>query len=157
MTDIQERQELEGKIKQCDLNLLAISKDKSEPDEKFRAGYIQRRELLRQYRMKYGLEAQYLLCDHLNEARKDYVKLLELEAQNKDLKAKIEELTRENNNAKKEQKKAEGELEAVKKKQAEQWLRMLLCVTSVLTLSTTGAQQKVDPKNDCVKPMKVYY
>lgn len=79
-----------------------------------------------------------------------------LEAQNKELKAKVEELTRENNNAKKEQKKAEGELEAVKKKQAEQWVRMLLCVISTLTLSTTGAQ-KVDQKGDSVKPMKVYY
>ena len=79
-----------------------------------------------------------------------------LEAQNKDLKAKVEELTRENNNAKKEQKKAEGELEAVKKKQAEQWLIMLLCVISTLTLSTTSTQQKVDQKYDSVKPMKVY-
>ena len=76
-----------------------------------------------------------------------------LEAQNKDLKAKVEELTRENNNAKKEQKKAEGELEAVKKKQAEQWMITLLCVISTLTSSTTGAQQKVDPKNDSVKPI----
>ena len=83
--------------------------------------------------------------------------LLELlKAQNKELKAKVEELTRENNNAKKEQKKAEGELEAVKKKQAEQWVRMLLCVISTLTLSTTGSQ-KVDQKDDSVKPMKVYY
>lgn len=142
MTDIQERLELEGKIKQCDLKMLASSKDKSEPDEEFRAAYLQRRELLRQYRMKYGLEARYLLCDQLIEARKVYVKLLELEAQNKDLKAKVEELTRENNN--------------VKKKQAEQWLIMLLCVISTLTLSTTGAQ-KVDQKYDSVKPMKVYY
>lgn len=139
MTDIQERLELEGKIKQCDLNLFAISKDKSEPDEEFRAGYIQRCELLRQYRRKYGLEAQYLLCDQLDEARKAYVKLLELlEVQNKDLKAKVEELTRENNNAKKEQ--------------AEQWVRMLLCVISTLTLSTMGAQ-KVYQKNDSVKPI----
>ena len=76
-----------------------------------------------------------------------------LEAQNKDLKAKVEELTRENNNAKKGQKKAEGELEAVKKKQAEQWMITLLCVISTLTSSTTGAQQKVDPKNGSVKPI----
>lgn len=82
------------------------------------------------------------------------VELLELlKAQNKELKAKVEELTRENNNAKKEQKKAEGELEAVKKKQAEQWMITLLCVISTLTSSTTGAQQKVDPKNDSVKPI----
>nr|DAH28788.1 MAG TPA: alanyl-tRNA synthetase [Caudoviricetes sp.] len=71
-----------------------------------------------------------------------------LEAQNKDLKAKVEELTMKNNNA-------EDELETVKKKQAEQeqWLTMLLCVISTLTSSTTGAQQKVDPKNDSVKPI----
>lgn len=80
-----------------------------------------------------------------------------LEAQNKELKAKVEELTRENNNAKNEQKKAEGELEAVKKKQAEQWMITLLYVISTLTSSTTGAQQKVDSRNDCVKPIKVYY
>lgn len=75
-----------------------------------------------------------------------------LEAQNKDLKAKVEELTMKNNNA-------EDELETVKKKQAEQWQWMitLLSVISTLTSSTTGAQQKVDPRNDCVKPMKVYY
>lgn len=65
-----------------------------------------------------------------------------LEAQNKDLKAKVEELTRENNN--------------IKKKQAEQWVRMLLCVISTLTLSTTSTQ-KVDQKDDNIKPMKVYY
>lgn len=74
MTDIQERQELEDKIKQCDLNLFAISKDKSEPDEEFRAVYLQRDELLRQYRRKYGLEAQHQLCSQLDEARKAYVK-----------------------------------------------------------------------------------
>lgn len=65
-----------------------------------------------------------------------------LEAQNKDLKAKVEELTRENNN--------------IKKKQAEQWVRMLLCVISTLTLSTTSTQ-KVDQKDDNIKPMKVFY
>lgn len=80
-----------------------------------------------------------------NEALR--VKLLE--AQNKDLKAKVEELTRENNNA-------EDELEAVKKKQAEQWLIMFLCVISTLTLSTTDTQ-KINQKDESVKPMKVYY
>lgn len=59
----------------------------------------------------------------------------------------------ENNNAKNEQKKAESELEAIKKKQAEQWVAMLLCAISTLTLSTTGVQ-KVDPKDDCVKPWR---
>lgn len=35
--DDRERQEMKDKIKQCDLNMLASSKDKSEPDEEFRA------------------------------------------------------------------------------------------------------------------------
>lgn len=92
-----------------------------------------------------------------NEALRVKLGQLELlEARNKDLKIKVEELTRKKNNAKKEQKKAEAELEAVKKKQAEQWLRMLLCVISTLTLSTTDAQQKVDQKYDSIKPMKVF-
>lgn len=75
-----------------------------------------------------------------NEALRVKLEQLELlEAQNKDLKAKVEELTRENNN--------------VKKKQAEQWMRMLLCVISTFTLSTTSTQ-KVDQKDDNIKPMK---
>lgn len=72
--DDRERQELEDKIKQCDMKLFAISKDKSEPDEEFRAIYLQRDELLRQYRRKYGMEVQHQLCSQLDEARKDYVK-----------------------------------------------------------------------------------
>lgn len=198
--DDRERQELEDKIKQCDLNMFASSKDKSEPDEEFRTIYLHRCELLRQYREKYGKEAEEQLRDQLDEARNAYVKqyvsegllksqngqinelkkqLSEMEAtvnahaheimdikrhildelykfptvelwellkaQSKELKSKVEELTRENNNVKKEQ------------KQAEQWMITLLCVISTLTSSTTGAQQKVDPRNDCVKPMKVYY
>ena len=70
MTDIEE---LEDKIKQCDLNMFASSKDKSEPDEEFRAVYLQRCELLRQYREKYGKKAEYQLRDQLEEARKAYV------------------------------------------------------------------------------------
>lgn len=70
MTD---RQELEDEIKQCDLNMFAMSKDKSEPDEEFRAVYLQRCELLRQYRMKYGQEAEYQLRGQLDEARTAYV------------------------------------------------------------------------------------
>ena len=70
MTD---RRELEDKIKQCDLNMLVMSKDKSEPDDEFRAVYLQRCELLRQYREKYGKKAEYQLRDQLEEARKAYV------------------------------------------------------------------------------------
>lgn len=214
--DDRERQELADKIKECDLNLLASAKDKSELDKEFRAVYLQRGELLKQYqqyREKYGKKAAEQLRDQMEEARRAYVEQYEakgllksqngqinelnkqlsemdvtanvheimdikrrildelykfpavelldvllglLKTQNKDLKVKVEELTRENNNAKKEQKKAEDELEAVEKKQAEQWVRMLLCVISTLTLSTTGAQ-KVAQKDDSVKPMKVYY
>lgn len=72
--DDRERQELEDKIKQCDLNLFATSKDKSEPDEEFRAVYLQRGELLKQYRRKYGKKAEEQLRDQLDEARKAYVK-----------------------------------------------------------------------------------
>lgn len=73
MTDIQERQELEDEIKQCDLNMFASSKGKSEPDEVFRNFYLQRCELLRNYREKYGKKAEYQLRDQLDEARKSYV------------------------------------------------------------------------------------
>lgn len=73
MTDIQERQELADKIKQYDLNLLAISRVKNTPDEEFRAAYLQRGILLRQYLRKYGREAEYQLLDQLDEARKAYV------------------------------------------------------------------------------------
>ena len=73
MTDIEERQELEDEIKQCDLNMFVSSKDKSEPDEEFRTFYLQRCELLRQYREKYGKKAEYQLRDQLEEARKAYV------------------------------------------------------------------------------------
>lgn len=73
MTDIQERQELADKIKQYDLNLLVLSRGKSTPDEEFRAAYLQRGILLRQYRGKYGQEAEYQLRDQLDEARKAYV------------------------------------------------------------------------------------
>lgn len=74
MDDIQERQELEDKIKQCDLNLLASSKDKSEPDEEFRSVYLKLCELLRQYCRKYGQGAVYQLHSQLDENRKAYVK-----------------------------------------------------------------------------------
>lgn len=72
--DDRERQELADKIKECDLNLFAISKDKSEPDEEFRAVYLQRCEMLKQYRWKYGKKAEEQLRDQLDEARKAYVK-----------------------------------------------------------------------------------
>lgn len=79
MTDIEERQELADKIKQYDLNLLAVSRGKSLPDEEFRAAYLQRCDLLRQYRRKYGLEAEYQLRSQLDEARKAYVAQYEAE------------------------------------------------------------------------------
>ena len=81
------RQELEDKIKQCDLNLFAISKDKSELDEEFRTDYPQRgimpriklNIMLRKYREKYGKKAEEQLLNQLDEARKDYVKQYETE------------------------------------------------------------------------------
>ena len=70
MDDIQE---LEDKIKKCDLNMFAMSKDKSEPDDEFRTIYLQRCELLRKYREKYGKKAEEQLREQLDENRKAYV------------------------------------------------------------------------------------
>ena len=77
MTDLQEhtehyedqdreRNELENKIKQCDLKSLAISMGKSKPGEKFWVVYFQRCDLLRRYRDKYGEEAHQQLREQLN-------------------------------------------------------------------------------------------
>ena len=74
MTDIQERNELEDKIKQCDLKSLAISMNQSKSGDKFWVVYFQRCDLLRQYREKYGEEAHNQLREQLDNARKDYVK-----------------------------------------------------------------------------------
>lgn len=73
MTNIQERKELEDKIKQCDLKSLAMSMAKSEPAIKFTIVYFQRCDLLRQYREKYGEDAYLQLRGQLDEARKDYL------------------------------------------------------------------------------------
>ena len=73
MTDLQERKELEDKIKQCDLNSLAMSITKSEPAIKFTVVYFQRCDLLRQHREKFGEEAYQQLRRQLDEARKDYL------------------------------------------------------------------------------------
>ena len=66
MTNLQERKELEDKIKQCDLKSLAMSMGKSEPGEKFWVVYFQRCYLLRQFREKYGEEAHQQLSKQLN-------------------------------------------------------------------------------------------
>ena len=66
MTDLQERNELENKIKQCDLKSLAISMGKSLTNEKFWVVYFQRCDLLRQHREKYGEEAHQQLREQLN-------------------------------------------------------------------------------------------
>ena len=73
MTDLQKRKELEDKIKQCDLNSLAMSISKSEPAIKFTVVYFQRCDLLRQYRENYGEEAYDQLREQLDKARKDYL------------------------------------------------------------------------------------
>lgn len=90
--DDRERQELADKIKECDLNLFAISKDKSEPDEEFRAFYLHRGEMLKQYRWKYGRKAEEQLRDQLEEARKAYVKQYEAEGLLKSQNGQINEL-----------------------------------------------------------------
>lgn len=87
-----ERQELEDKIKECDLNFFRISKDKSELDEEARAVYLQRCELLRQYRRKYGHEAEYQLRGQLDEARKVYAE--QYEAKDRERKEREAEIMR---------------------------------------------------------------
>ena len=92
MTDIQERLEhyeaqdrerrkLADEIKDRDLNLFRLARDKNEPDEEFRAAYIQQGQLLRQYREKYGQKAEEQLRDQLDELRSAYVKRYEAEEQ----------------------------------------------------------------------------
>ena len=66
MNNTQERNELENKIKQCDLKSLAISMGKSLTNEKFWVVYFQRCDLLRRYREKYGEEAHQQLSEQLN-------------------------------------------------------------------------------------------
>lgn len=92
--DDQERRELEVKIKDYGLTMFAISKGKNEPDndERFRKVYLQRCELLRQYRRKYGQEAYEQLRNELDEARKTYVKQYEAEEQLESQKGQIKEL-----------------------------------------------------------------
>lgn len=103
MTDIEERQEryeardrerreLVVKIKGCSLNMLSISRDKNAPDEEFRKAYLQRCELLRQYRRMYGQEAYEQLRDELDEAHKAYMKQYEAEEQLESQKGQIKEL-----------------------------------------------------------------
>lgn len=74
MIDTQERKQLEDKIKQCDLNSLAISMNKGKPGEKFWVVYFQRCDLLRRYREKYDEEAYIQLLRQLDDGRKDYMK-----------------------------------------------------------------------------------
>lgn len=103
MTDIQERlehyeaqdrerQELADAIKECDLDLFNITRDKTEPDEEFRATYLQRGIMLRQYRKKYGQKAEERLRDQLDELRSAYVKRYEAEEQRESQKGQINEL-----------------------------------------------------------------
>ena len=66
MTDLQERKELENKIKQCDLKSFAILKGKSLTNEKFWVVYFQRCDLLRRYREKFGEKAHQQLREQLN-------------------------------------------------------------------------------------------
>ena len=103
MTDIQERlehyeakdrerQELADAIKECDLDLFNITRDKTEPDEEFRATYLQRGIMLRQYRKKYGQKAEEQLRDQLDEVRRAYAEQYEAEEQLESQKGQINEL-----------------------------------------------------------------
>ena len=80
--NIQKRNELENKIKQCNLNLLAKYMNKSERDYEFCIVYLQRCDLLRQYRENYGEEAYDQLRGRLDEARDDYIYIHELKLNN---------------------------------------------------------------------------
>ena len=73
MTDLQKRKELEEKIKQCDLNSLAVSIDENKSDCKFWVVFFQRCYLLMQHRENYGEEAYQQLREQLEEAHKDYL------------------------------------------------------------------------------------
>ena len=66
MTNIQERKELENKIKQCDFKSFAVSMGKSKQGDKFWLVYFQRCDLLRRYREKFGEEAHQQLSEQLN-------------------------------------------------------------------------------------------
>lgn len=74
-----ERLELEVKIKDCNRTIIATGKSLSKD-------YLQRSELLKQYREKYGKEAEELLRNQLDEAYKICVKQYEakerMESQN---------------------------------------------------------------------------
>lgn len=84
--DDQERQELADEIKDCDLNLFRLARNKNEPDEEFRAAYIRQGQLLRQYREKYGQKAEEQLRDQLYEARRAYAEQDDAERSRKELK-----------------------------------------------------------------------
>lgn len=100
MTDIQERlehyeakdrerQELADAIKECDLDLFNITRDKTEPDEEFRATYLQRGIMLRQYRKKYGQKAEEQLRDQLEELRSAYAEQYEAEKNREKLEKQV--------------------------------------------------------------------
>lgn len=84
-----ERQERADKIKECDLNLFRLARAKNEPDEEFRAAYIQQGQLLRQYREKYGQKAEEQLRDQLAEARRACAEQDEAERSRKELKKQV--------------------------------------------------------------------
>lgn len=90
-----ERREMEAKIKDNHLNMLIISKDKNASEEKFRAVYLQHCEMLRQYRRKYGLEAEDYLRGQLDEANRAYMKQFEAEEQLESQNGQINELRRQ--------------------------------------------------------------
>lgn len=84
-----ERQELADAIKECDLDLFNITRDKTEPDEEFRATYLQRGIMLRQYRKKYGQKAEEQLRDQLDELRSAYAEQYEAEKNREKLEKQV--------------------------------------------------------------------
>lgn len=84
-----ERQELADAIMECDLDLFNITRDKTEPDEEFRATYLQRGIMLRQYRKKYGQKAEEQLRDQLDELRRAYAEQYEAEKNREKLEKQV--------------------------------------------------------------------
>lgn len=84
-----ERQELADAIKECDLDLFNITRDKTEPDAEFRATYLQRGIMLRQYRQKYGQKAEEQLRDQLDELRSAYAEQYEAEKNREKLEKQV--------------------------------------------------------------------
>ncbi len=67
-----ERQELETRITQIDLQLFAYARDHDAPDDGYYRMYVQRNAMIREYGETYGTKAQDRLRQWLADAREKY-------------------------------------------------------------------------------------